>query len=148
MAISGRSLATPAIRVRAGNIAQSAGHENEFLPCLFILSPVKNGRNEIIAVLILAINPLPSLDRLTRLTAFDVTGETSIFDQYGHMFTSSRFEDQLRQIGLVQPDESSAGSIAVRDPGGDGLELTPGAFLALVQHLEGRFLRSLPGGSH
>ena len=118
-ALLGRSLVSPILKVKAGNLAPLAGGETARILSMFWLSPVKDGQNRIIAVLILALNPSPNLDKLTSLTAFDHTGETYVFDQYGRMVTSSRFEDQLRRLGLLKPGQPSAGNTEVRDPGGD-----------------------------
>ena len=49
------------------------------------------------------------------------SGETYAFDREGTMISESRFNDQLREMGLIddQPDSHSSLKIQVRDPGGN-----------------------------
>ncbi len=49
------------------------------------------------------------------------TGETYAFNAEGVMLTSSRFEDELRQLALIDDDLSSTSALhlSLRDPGGD-----------------------------
>ncbi|MEE4602315.1 MAG: response regulator, partial [Desulfobacteraceae bacterium] len=50
------------------------------------------------------------------------TRESYAFDRNGIMLSSSRFEDQLRRIGLLAEDQPSALNIEIRDPGGNLVE--------------------------
>ncbi|MBI5428232.1 MAG: PAS domain S-box protein [Nitrospinae bacterium] len=59
---------------------------------------------------------------ITRLGRPGETGEIYAFDRGGKLLTESRFEEQLRQIGLVPPGGQAAGSLEVRDPGGNMVE--------------------------
>ena len=48
------------------------------------------------------------------------SGETYAFDQTGLLISRSRFDDQLRQLGLLdKTNASSALNLRLRDPGGD-----------------------------
>ena len=122
-ALEGRALVSPILKVESGQLVPAAGKENAREPCLFLLSPVRDNQNIIIAVLALAMDPASNLDKLTSLAVFNNTGETYVFDQYGQMVTSSRFEDQLRRLGLLEPGRPSAGNLEMRNP---GVDLTKG----------------------
>ena len=50
-----------------------------------------------------------------------MSGETYVFSEDGLMLSESRFNEQLREVGLIPdtPDATSARVIYLRDPGGD-----------------------------
>jgi len=50
------------------------------------------------------------------------SGETYAFDRLGVLISESRFDDQLRGIGLLAEGELSILSVEIRDPGGNLLE--------------------------
>jgi PAS domain S-box-containing protein len=50
------------------------------------------------------------------------SGESYAFDQNGRLISESRFEDDLRQIGLLKEGVSSVLNIEIRDPGGNMVE--------------------------
>ncbi|MBL4940527.1 MAG: GGDEF domain-containing protein [Colwellia sp.] len=94
----------------------------ENLPTIFIGSPIYDENQKIIALLTLRIDPSYDFTRVTQLGRIGASGETYAFDKKGMLITNSRFEQQLRQIGLVAAQETSILSIRIADPGGNMLD--------------------------
>jgi len=70
--------------------------------------------------LALIINPDQEFTRILSVARSGESGETYAFDQTGLLISRSRFDDQLRQLGLLeQTNVSSALNLRLRDPGGD-----------------------------
>jgi hypothetical protein len=93
-------------------------------PTMFVAAPVYNRYGQIIAVLGLRIQPEKDFTRILRVARAGESGETYAFDDQGLMISYSRFDEHLRQIGLMN-DESLVHSILkveIRDPGGNMLE--------------------------
>ncbi|HCY86015.1 MAG TPA: hypothetical protein DHV36_12840 [Desulfobacteraceae bacterium] len=88
-------------------------------PTMFFISPIQDLKGNILAAMTLRIDPVKDLSRLTRSPGRWKTDDLYAFDRSGRMLSSSRFEDQLRDMGMLGPNESSALTIDLRDPGGD-----------------------------
>ena len=88
-------------------------------PTMFFLGPIRDMDGQILAVMALRIDPWQDFGRIIR--TFNSLGslESYAFDRNGIMLSNSRFEDQLRGIGLLEKGENSALNIEIRDPGGD-----------------------------
>jgi hypothetical protein len=89
---------------------------------LTVGSPIRNRKGDVIAALLLRLDPRRDFTRVAGLGHLDTTGETYAFDRYGRLLTQSRFENQLRQIGLIPPDADSILYLEIRDPGGNTTE--------------------------
>lgn len=92
------------------------------LPTMFIATPVKDETGSIIAILTVRLTPSRNFSRLAKLGRIGKTGETYFFNRKGRLITESRFDDHLRSIGLIKPDETGILSIEIRDPGGNMLD--------------------------
>ncbi|WP_020589214.1 PAS domain S-box protein [Desulfobacter curvatus] len=86
---------------------------------MLLISPIVTSDNKIIAVISLMIDPLKNLAQLTRSPGRWATDDIYAFDRTGRMVSPSRFDAQLKEIGLLKPDESSAFTLDLRNPGGD-----------------------------
>jgi signal transduction histidine kinase/DNA-binding response OmpR family regulator/CHASE1-domain containing sensor protein len=91
--------------------------ENE--PTMFLGVPVYDEYENIIAAFTIRLDPSRDFSRITQLGRIGKTGETYSFDQRGKLITESRFDDHLRQIGLIKTNQRGVLSISIRDPGGD-----------------------------
>ncbi|MEQ9067530.1 MAG: protein kinase, partial [Gimesia chilikensis] len=88
------------------------------LPTMLAMAPVKDADGKPIAVLALLIKPEQDFTRILSVARAGKTGETYAFDKDGVMLSQSRFEDDLKLMGLI-PDREDAQSILnvqVRDP--------------------------------
>lgn len=88
-------------------------------PTIFVATPIKNITGDIIAVLAIRINPKRQFTRIIQLGRIGKTGETYAFDEQATLISESRFDDQLRRIGLIGTDSRGILSIRVTDPGGN-----------------------------
>nr|WP_321403534.1 response regulator [uncultured Desulfobacter sp.] len=86
---------------------------------MLLISPVITSDEKIIAVISLMVDPLKNLAQLTRSPGRWGTDDIYAFDRTGKMVTPSRFDTQLKQIGLVKSNESSSFTLALKNPGGD-----------------------------
>jgi len=91
-------------------------------PTMFFIGPVKNIEGKVLAVMTLRVDPRK--DFAETMTTFKnlSSGETYAFDRNGCLLTPSRFEDQLRHIGLLSENQRSPMNIEIRDPGGNLVE--------------------------
>ena len=88
---------------------------------MIVGGPVLDPNDKPVATLGFSLNPSKAFARLLEVARLGTSGETYAFDENGLMVSPSRFEDQLRGIGLL-PDDPSVGAamqIQIRDPGGD-----------------------------
>ncbi|MGD8330127.1 MAG: serine/threonine protein kinase [Acidobacteriota bacterium] len=90
------------------------------VPMMFVIAPVRDPSGEIISTLgfVIDVNEFSSVLEIARPGE---SGETYAFDRDGVLLSNSRFEDELRDIGLLPEDDAvhSVLNIAIRNPGGD-----------------------------
>ena len=86
-----------------------------------VAAPLKDTNGVTRGALALIINPDAEFTRILSVARSGQTGETFAFDPEGVMISKSRFEEQLKELGLVegQPGASSALTLHLTDPGGD-----------------------------
>jgi hypothetical protein len=90
-------------------------------PTMFAAAPVISAEGKIVAVLALRIKPEEEFTRIFAMSRLGETGESYGFDRRGVMLTPSRFDLELRKLGLIpkQPDATSMLSLRLVDPGVD-----------------------------
>ncbi|HUZ07140.1 MAG TPA: serine/threonine protein kinase [Candidatus Paceibacterota bacterium] len=85
-----------------------------------VAAPIRNETNGIVGALALIINPDDEFSKILSVARVGASGETYAFDQTGLMISQSRFNDQLKQLGLLEAtNDSSALNLRLHDPGGD-----------------------------
>jgi hypothetical protein len=85
-----------------------------------VAAPVCDDDRHIVGALALIINPDLEFSRILSVARSGRSGETYAFDQTGLMISHSRFDKQLKQLGLLeQTNDSSALNLRLHDPGGD-----------------------------
>ena len=91
------------------------------LQVMQILVPVRDDAGGIRGVLAVVLRPEDEFTRVLSVARPGASGETFAFDHEGRLLSQSRFDEQLRQLGLLTnaPESSSALNLVVRDPGGD-----------------------------
>jgi hypothetical protein len=97
----------------------SAESNGRVPPTMFFAAPIKNYRGDTIAVLAQRVDPPKDFTRMIQLGRIGKSGETYAFGQYGKLLSESRFDDNLRQIGLIKAGQKAILSITIRDPGGN-----------------------------
>ena len=86
-------------------------------PTMFIAAPIRNTHNEVIAAVTQRLNPAEDFSRVTQLGRIGTSGETYAFDTHGRLMSTSRFDNDLRAIGLIKPNQSGVLNIEIRNPG-------------------------------
>jgi PAS domain S-box-containing protein len=88
----------------------------------FVGAPVFDNNKNVIAVLLFLFNTEKDFSHILQLGQFGTSGETYLFNDRGVMISQSRYEQQLQEVGLLKPGESSILRVSVRDPGKNLLE--------------------------
>jgi serine/threonine protein kinase len=107
-------------------LRDAKGQERAGLPTMFVCAPVRgDDGNSIIAVLTFRLHPEDEFTSVLQLARFGKSGETYAIDKTGVMLSQSRFDDELKKIGLLtdMEDAVSTLTVEVRDP---GIDLTIG----------------------
>jgi eukaryotic-like serine/threonine-protein kinase len=89
------------------------------LPTMFAAAPLRDAAGQVVAVLACRIRPDVDFTRILQVASNGDTGETYAFNRDGLMISESRFDDALKQIGLLAdlPDSRSILTLEMRDPG-------------------------------
>src|SRR5262249_13840219 len=100
-------------------LADEKGEPRALLPTMFTIAPLRDDQSNPIAALGLRIRPEDQFTRILQVVRFGETGETYAFDKNGLMLSQSRFDEGLKQLGLLadQSDARSILTVEVRDPG-------------------------------
>jgi len=94
------------------------GHLRVGVPTMFAVAPIRAGSGQIIALLGLRITPDTDFTRILSTARAGQTGETYAFDRDGTQLSESRFDPDLKRLGLI-PDAADAHStltLELRDP--------------------------------
>ena len=88
------------------------------LPSMYTVAVVRDENNNPLASLGLRIRPESKFTDILQVVRFGNSGETYAFDQNGLMLSQSRFDDELKQVGLLtdQPTSHSILTLELRDP--------------------------------
>ena len=89
---------------------------------MFFAVPIKNSQDEVIAVLTQRLAFDSGLSDIFRFGRIGSSGESYAFDGTGLLASESRFREHLIKAGLLQPEQQEAGTIKIRDPGGNILQ--------------------------
>jgi hypothetical protein len=86
-----------------------------------VAAPVKDARGQTRGALALIMSPDAEFTRILSVAKTGDSGETFAFDAEGLMISRSRFDDELKQLKLLEdgPESTSALTLTLRDPGGD-----------------------------
>ena len=72
-------------------------------PTMFVAAPVKATNGAVIAVLGLRMRPEKEFSRIFSVAHMGETGEAYAFDRRGMMLTATRFDPELKTLGLIPP---------------------------------------------
>jgi tRNA A-37 threonylcarbamoyl transferase component Bud32 len=91
------------------------------LTVMQVAAPLKDTNGVTRGALALIINPDAEFTRILSIARSGQTGETFAFDPEGVMISKSRFEEQLKELGLMVSRSSASSSLTLHltDPGGD-----------------------------
>ena len=95
-------------------------------PFMFFATPIIDNKGDISAVLAVKVDMSRDFTRIMQLGRLGKTGETYAFDDKARLVSMSRFEDSLKNIGIVGKNEEAVLNLLIRDP---GVNLTKGGAL-------------------
>ena len=116
-AVAGKTLVSKPFRSPL-LLTDEKGELRANLPTMFVAGPLCDERGKPIAALGLRIRPEDHFTRILQVVRFGQSGETYAFDRNGLLLSESRFDDDLKQLGLLadQPDSRSILTVEIRDP--------------------------------
>jgi len=117
-AFQGETVMVPPIWSDVALSSSSEGKPSR-TPTMFFAAPIKNRRGDVIAVVTQRVNPSKDFTRLIQLGRIGKSGETYAFGRYSNLLSESRFDEDLRNAGLIGEGQNSILSVSVRNPGGD-----------------------------
>jgi tRNA A-37 threonylcarbamoyl transferase component Bud32 len=88
-------------------------------PTMFVAAPVKSPQGDVIAVLALRMKPEAEFTQIFSVARMGTTGEAYAFDRRGMMLTGSRFDHELKDLGLIPntPEATACLNLRLVDPG-------------------------------
>jgi eukaryotic-like serine/threonine-protein kinase len=94
------------------------GQLQSAVPTILVAVPVRDAANKIIGLLGCRIPPEGKFTEMLQSARRGETGETYAFDEKGLILSNSRFDDQLKRIGLLAdlPDSHSILTLELRNP--------------------------------
>ncbi len=89
------------------------------VPTMFAAAPVLDDAGKVVAAVGFRIRPDDDFSRILQTANAGKTGETYAFDREGLMLSASRFDDDLKQHGLLvdEPRERSVLTLRLKNPG-------------------------------
>jgi serine/threonine protein kinase len=89
------------------------------VPTMFVAAPVRDEGGKVIAALGLRIRPDADFTRILQTARVGESGETYAFDRKGLMLSQSRFDDEMKEYGLLvdRPEERSILTLPLKNPG-------------------------------
>lgn len=115
---SGKTLFIPTVYSDTPLKTQTGEYLNN-RPTIFIASPIRDSSGKVIAVLAMLLDPSKDFTRIMQLGRIGESGETYAFDGKGSLISESRFDYQLRRLGLINETDKGMLSIRISDPGGN-----------------------------
>jgi hypothetical protein len=99
-------------------LVDDKGKARSNVPTMFAAAPLRDSQGAVVGALALRISPEADFTRILNVARMGKTGETYAFDRAGLMVSQSRFDDQLKGIGLIpdRDDSHSLLSVELRDP--------------------------------
>lgn len=118
---AGETLLVPTVQSDVP-LKTKSGTYVEHLPTIFIASPLFDKAGKVIAVLTFRLDPAKDFTRIIQLGRLGDTGETYAIDNQARLITESRFDYQLRRVGLINDNDRGILTVRISDPGGNMLE--------------------------
>jgi PAS domain S-box-containing protein len=104
------------------DLGNSSPIDKALKPTMFFIGPIQNTDGRVLAVMTLRVDPWKDFALALRSFGGSASRQSYAFDRNGILLSPSRFEEQLRRIGLLAKDQGSALNIEIRDPGGNMTE--------------------------
>lgn len=118
--ILGRSLFVPPIKRQSA--LDGAEPSIHLSPAIFFAVPIRDAQGAVIAGIIKEVNYDGIYSSILSAGFIGKSGETYAVDKSGILLSNVRFEDELREIGLIGGSERPALNMKITDPGTNLLE--------------------------
>jgi hypothetical protein len=115
--LQGQAIVTPPFPSTAV-LEDGQGTFRAGVPTMFAAAPIRSADGKVIAVLALRIPPDKDFTRILATARAGESGETYAFGRKGLMLSDSRFDDELKRLGLIPdtPEAQSVLTLELRDP--------------------------------
>jgi tRNA A-37 threonylcarbamoyl transferase component Bud32 len=115
--LAGKSMVTRPF-ASVAMLPDQQGNLRAGVPTMFAVAPIRSTDGQIIAILGLRIVPDKDFTRILATARAGQTGETYAFGRDGKMLSESRFDNDLKRLGLIpdDPDARSILTLELRDP--------------------------------
>ena len=115
--LAGKSLVTrpfPSVAL----LPDARGNLRAGVPTMFAVAPIRSTDGQIIAILGLRIAPDTDFTRILATARSGKTGETDAFSRDGKQLSESRFDNDLKRLGLIPDSDDSRSTLTLelRDP--------------------------------
>ena len=120
--VKGKGVFVPTIRSGVylkDNVSDLKNHKP---PTMFFAAPVIDSKGDVIAIITKRINFDGVFSSILTAGFIGKSGETYAIDKSGLLLSNVRFEDDLRNIGLLPADTRSSLNIRISNPGENLLE--------------------------
>jgi len=118
---AGESVVIPVVVPAPSHAAGMTGNA-ALVPSLYVAAPITGDDNEVLAALAIELDPARGFSSVTGLGRLGLSGETYALDAKGFLLSESRFNAQLREIGVIGDTLDSGFAIRIADPGRNLLE--------------------------
>ncbi len=88
------------------------------VPVMYLCTPIRDDSFHVVAALALEVRPQRDFTRILQLAQIGASGETYAFNRDGWMVSNSRFDDDMKMLGLLADDDETKSilNIQLRDP--------------------------------
>jgi hypothetical protein len=99
-------------------LPDEAGNVRAGVPTMFAAAPMRSAEGKVIAALCLRIAPEKDFTRILATARAGESGETYAFSRTGRLLSASRFDDELKRLGLIPdtPEAQAILTLELRDP--------------------------------
>ncbi len=117
----GNTLGWPSSGPANGLTGRNGPPARRDLNLMELVTPVLDDSGHVVAAIAFVLRPEEEFTRVLSVARPGESGETFAFDPGGRLISGSRFDNQLRQLGLLTnaPGISSSLNVELRDPGVD-----------------------------
>ncbi|MBV5308213.1 PAS domain S-box protein [Chromatium okenii] len=120
-ALNGETVFVPPVYLETN----SEDANGAYLPpraAMFLLTPIRNAENAVIAVFALCFDPLTEFSPIMQVAQVHGSGESYVFNRQAQVLTPSRFAETLTPVASYFRGKTNMLGLRVRDPGGELLK--------------------------
>jgi len=105
-------------------LTDAAGRASVGVPTMYAAAPVMDADGKVVAALGFRLKPETDFTRILSVATMGESGETYAVNRDGLLLSESRFDGDLKKIGLIpdRPESQSILNVEARDPGGNMMD--------------------------